>query len=150
MSENREEVLQILSSDKGATGSTDITKIIKKEQKANLGSIEEYEIIRRRIELGQREEELEGQKQDREQRMKFATVLFSYLCFYSLAILFLLFLSGCTLSHFHISDSVLIALITTSFGHAVGLFIYVPKYLYSRESITCRLLRNGNKESQER
>lgn len=113
--------------------SHDSEGIISGEKEANLGPIEECDLELRRIEVKQRQEELDGQKQDRDQRLKFANQLFTYLCIYSLSILGLLFLSGSTWLHFKLSDNVLIALITTSFGHAVGVFIYVPKYLYSRK-----------------
>lgn len=58
------------------------------------------------IERALKVEEYKGKKQDREQRKDFAERIFSFLVVYMVAVCFILFLSGITVNHFFLSDTV--------------------------------------------
>lgn len=76
------------------------------------------------------EEEFEGKKQDREQRKDFAERIFSFLVAYMMVVCFILFLSGITINHFYLSDTVLVTLLGTTTANVIGIFIVVAKYLF--------------------
>lgn len=74
------------------------------------------------------EEELEGKKQDRKQRKKFANWIFWVVVLYLIIVLFIL--CSCGYGCFYISDSVLITLLGTTTANVLGLFAIVAKYLF--------------------
>lgn len=80
------------------------------------------------LEIARLQEELEGRKQDRKQRGGYANKIFILLCSYlglGLIILILIGFGAMTLS-----DSVIIALLTTSTANVIGIFVFVAKYLF--------------------
>lgn len=80
------------------------------------------------IERENKREDLEGKKQDRHQRKLFAGAIFTFMCLYMAAALTITFLCG--LSIMILSDSVLIALLTTTLADVIGVFSFVAKYLF--------------------
>lgn len=87
------------------------------------------------------EEVLEGQKQDRLERKKYARRTFSFLKYFTSSIILILFFSGARgkfwcldFSLFNLSDAVLITMITTSLATIVGIFAFVMKYLFYKDN----------------
>ena len=83
------------------------------------------------------EEIIANKKQDREERKRYAKFTFIFLSTFTFVVMFLLFLSGINgslwvfdFSEFHLSDTVLITLISTSLASIVGIFVFVMKYLF--------------------
>lgn len=78
--------------------------------------------------IDRQREEIEGLKQDREQRKIFSYVIFGFMCIYMLISLALVFLDGYGI--IFLSDKVLITLLTTSLANVIGIFNFVAKYLF--------------------
>lgn len=76
------------------------------------------------------EQHIENIKQDREERKKYAKWSFWFLCGFTFLVILLLFFCAVRNWAFHLSDPVLITLITTSLATVVGIFIFVMKYLF--------------------
>lgn len=93
-------------------------------------------------------EKLKGRIQDREERKRYAKSTFDFLKIYTYIMLSILFLSGIkgkiflgniiglfglycfSIPEFHLSDTVLITLISTSLASIVSIFVFVMKYLF--------------------
>lgn len=106
------------------------------ENKTEIGEID-IEKLRGREELDSmkvsnklRWEELENRKQDRAQRKRYANYIFGFLCIYMLLVFCILIMSGFCDIKFELSDSVIIALITTTTANIIGIFVFVVKYLF--------------------
>lgn len=107
------------------------------ENKTEIGEVD-IEKLRGREELDSMKvanklkwEELESRKQDREQRKRYANYIFGFLCAYMVLVFIVLILSGFCDIRFCLSDSVIIALITTTTtANIIGIFIFVVKYLF--------------------
>lgn len=82
-------------------------------------------------ELGIRKEELEGKRQDRLQRKAYADNIFTFLCIYMIIVFVILFKHGCLFNSFELSDSVIVALITTTTANIIGIFVFVVRYLFN-------------------
>lgn len=82
-------------------------------------------------ELELKKEELEGKRQDRLQRKIYADNIFTFLCFYMIIMFIILFKHGCLFNGFELTDSVVIALITTTTANIIGIFILVVRYLFN-------------------
>lgn len=80
------------------------------------------------LEIARLQEELTGLKQDREQRKIFSYSLFGFMCVYMATALVITILSGS--SSLHLSDTVLVALLTTTLADVIGVFAFVAKYLF--------------------
>lgn len=73
-------------------------------------------------------EEYYSKKQDREQRKTFSFRIFMFVCVYmTFALAILVF---CGASALRLSDSVIVALLTTTTANVIGLFAVVAKYLF--------------------
>lgn len=81
-----------------------------------------------RTQITKQEEEIEGLRQDREQRKVFSYVIFGFMCIYMLATLIIVILSGC--KALVLSDWVLITLLGTALANVIGIFNFVAKYLF--------------------
>lgn len=81
-----------------------------------------------RTQIDRLKEEIEGLKQDREQRKIFSYVIFGFMCVYMVAVLVAVYLKGFCCMDF--SDSVMITLLTTSLANVIGIFNFVAKYLF--------------------
>lgn len=86
------------------------------------------------IETQLKKEKVEDLKQNRKERTKYAEYTFSFLCWFCSSLFFIIFLTGVNTSPmangFHLSDNVLITLITTSLSTVVGIFVFVMRYLF--------------------
>lgn len=72
-------------------------------------------------------ERLEGLKQDREERKKYARITFQFLCVFTGLVMMIIVFVGGSYRRFYLSDNVLITLITTSLSTVVGIFILVMR-----------------------
>lgn len=84
------------------------------------------------IELKNLQEDLNGKKQDREQRGKFAGRIFNLMCCYLGAVMIIVILKGAKV--LALSDSVVNVLLTTTTANIIGIFMIVAKYLFYRQS----------------
>lgn len=84
------------------------------------------EIQQKKIE--QLSEGIQDLKQDREQRKILSYALFSFMCIYMCIALCAVYLCG--FGCMHLSDKVLITLMTTTLADIIGIFSFVAKYLY--------------------
>ena len=108
----------------------------KQEERTEIKD-DEIELIRKREEVKTmtvankiRNEELENRRQDRAQRKVYADNLFTFLCFYMILVFFIFYKSGSLYNSFELSDSVIIALITTTTANIIGIFAFVVRYLF--------------------
>lgn len=85
----------------------------------------------RKTELDIRKEELEGRRQDRLQRKAYADNIFTFLCMYMIIIFVIIFKHGSLFNSFELSDSVIVALITTTTANIIGIFVFVVRYLFN-------------------
>lgn len=83
-----------------------------------------------KIAIEDRREDLENKKQNRNQRKSYGNKLFVFLCVYMGLVFLVLLLCGFSLFGFTLSDTVLIALITTTTANVVGIFAFVVHYLF--------------------
>lgn len=81
-----------------------------------------------RANIDKMREELEGLKQDREQRKSFSKMLFFFTCAYMAITLLVIFLCG--FSVMHLSDTILVTLLTTTLAEVIGMFNFVARYLF--------------------
>ena len=82
------------------------------------------------INLELKKEELASRVQDRRQRGIFSKWIFGFMAIYMLGILAILVLVGCGV--LSLSDTVLVALLTTTTAEVIGIFIVVAKYLFHK------------------
>lgn len=80
------------------------------------------------LELETLKEELEGKRQDRKQRGKFAVCIFALMCCYLAVVLVIIRLKGIGL--LSLENTVLNVLLTTTTANVIGIFIIVAKYLF--------------------
>lgn len=78
-------------------------------------------------------EKLEGQKQDRNQRKEFANKIFDFMCWYLVAVFFIIMLNGVTINNFKVSDEIILALLGTTAIEVIGTFAIVARYLFSKK-----------------
>jgi hypothetical protein len=104
------------------------------EQDAKLSTHEEEDLKNKRLENNLKAEKLLGINQDRKERKRFANKLYWFLVCFISCVIILLFLCGFGCLNFILTDSVLIALLTTTSANVIGIFIFVVKYLFYRQS----------------
>ncbi len=92
----------------------------------------DYAGKRNDIELKNLQEDLNGKKQDREQRGKFANSIFNFMCSYFGVVMLIVMLKGTKL--LALSDSIVNVLLTTTTANIIGIFMIVAKYLFYRQS----------------
>lgn len=80
------------------------------------------------LRLAKMEEEIESIKQDRKQRKPFSVALFIFMGIY--VIIAVLIVIGCGLELLHLSDTVIITMLTTTLANIISIFSFVAKYLY--------------------
>ncbi|OOQ60922.1 hypothetical protein [Mucilaginibacter pedocola] len=74
-------------------------------------------------------EKLKSRKQDRKERKSYAHKIFVLMCMWLFSVVIIIVASGNGSLYF--TDSVLIAILTTSSANVIGLFILVSKYLFN-------------------
>ncbi|MDR1130499.1 MAG: hypothetical protein LBK96_05915 [Prevotellaceae bacterium] len=93
-----------------------------------------YEAIEKELKLTElklRQEELEGNKQDREERKRYANDIFKFLRLFLFIILLIVVLAGVGL--LSLSDTVLIALLSSTAIEVIGIFAVVVRYLFKNK-----------------
>lgn len=118
-----EDLMRILSDEGKDKEESEESQVNLLEQKSN-----ELTIDYLRAQIDRQREEIEGLKQDREQRKIFSYVIFGFMCIYMLISLALVFLDGYGI--IFLSDKVLITILTTSLANVIGIFNFVAKYLF--------------------
>ena len=118
-----EDLMRILSDEGKDKEESEESQVNLLEQTSN-----ELTIDYLRAQIARQREEIEGLKQDREQRKIFSYVIFGFMCIYMLISLALVFLDGYGI--IFLSDKVLITLLTTSLANVIGIFNFVAKYLF--------------------
>lgn len=76
------------------------------------------------------ESTLKDKEQDRSQRKDYASMIFSFMCWYMFAVFFIIIMNGITINHFHVSDDVILALLGTTAIEVIGIFAFVAKYQF--------------------
>lgn len=69
-------------------------------------------------------------------RKKYAFRIFFLICCWIASILIILIMNGFNWNNFHLSDAVLMTLITTTTATVFGLFVLVTRYLFNTKDIT--------------
>lgn len=107
---------------------TDLDDLLEDYSSSNVNTTED---IDSKINLNLNLQEISDRIQDRTERKKYAYRTFIFLCAFTVIVLLIVVAAGLssTLS-FVLSDSVLIALITSSLASIVGIFILVMRYLF--------------------
>lgn len=118
-----EDLMRILSDEGKDKEESEESQVNLLEQTSN-----ELTIDYLRAQIDRQREEIEGLKQDREQRKIFSYVIFGFMYIYMLISLALVFLDGYGI--IFLSDKVLITLLTTSLANVIGIFNFVAKYLF--------------------
>lgn len=77
-----------------------------------------------------KEEDIAGRKQDREQRLAFGNKIYLLACFFLAAVFIILCLSGFRLWGFWLSDTVLVALLSSTTIDIIGLLTIMAAYYY--------------------
>lgn len=80
------------------------------------------------------EETLAKLKQNRGERKDYASMIFNFMSCYMIAVFVIIIMNGITINHFHLSDSVILALLGTTAVEIIGTFSLVPKYLFDNKS----------------
>ena len=75
-------------------------------------------------------ERIKNISQDRSLRKIFAYVLFGFLAVYAVATVSLVYICGFGVAH--LSDAVLITMLSTTLANVIGTFSFVAKYLYKQ------------------
>jgi len=77
-----------------------------------------------------KQERLDSNIQDRSQRKEFTNKIFWMLVSFLFVTMVFVFLNALKCIPFEISDTVMVALLTTSSANVVGIFLVVVKYLF--------------------
>lgn len=75
-------------------------------------------------------EQLRSISQDIDERKLYARYIYWFLCVYMALVFLVLFFCGFSLFGFTLSDTVLVALITTTTANVIGIFAFVVRYLF--------------------
>jgi hypothetical protein len=92
------------------------------------------ELRSKRLEYSLKEEELKGQQQDRDERKDYATKVYVLLVIFLLIVFAIVVLVGIISFPFHLSDNVLITILTTASANLIGIFAIVIRYLFKDKS----------------
>lgn len=96
------------------------------ERAAGLPANDTNELLR--MEIEKLKEELENQRQDREQRKVYSDKIFTFMCFYVAACIVIVTFAG--LGWLALTDTVLVTLLTSALANVIGVFTFVAKYLF--------------------
>lgn len=84
------------------------------------------------LERQHRKEELRGKQQDREERKRYADLIFKLICYWLIAVFGLLLVQGQDWFHFELSNGVLLAVVGSTTANVLGIFWLVANYLFPR------------------
>ena len=110
-------------------GQQEDTSEFLKVEKQGLEDKQDYALKQKELELKQ--EEIDGIKQNREERKKYAIHIFRFTITYTVLIFILLFLSGFKFFGFFFSDTVIVTILTTTTVNFLGFFLLVTSYLFN-------------------
>lgn len=82
------------------------------------------------LERREKEEEIEGVRQDRLERKLYADRIFKLICFWLVGLFCVLVMEGLHFNYFNLEESVLVAMIGGTTVNVLGIFIIVTKYLF--------------------
>ncbi len=93
---------------------------------------EVHDLEKQRLFLENRTRDLEneGHQQDTQERKRYAKRIFWMLCVWLSIVLTAILISGLTVLDFHLSDTILMALIGSTTANIAGFFFAVVKYLF--------------------
>lgn len=109
----------------------------KEETQADLTHMEQKTLAheeRERLQNKLLESDLKDKEQDRDQRKDFAMMIFELMCWYLFCVFFIIILNGMTMTNFHVSDDVILALLGTTAVEVIGTFAFVARYLFGKKS----------------
>lgn len=115
-----QEYIKKLSEVSSQTAETD-----EKEEALDIQDIRKADAL---VSLDIKREELQGRKQDREQRKGFAEAIFALLCLYLFVVMAIVLCVGN--KGITLSDTVLVTLLGTTTANMIGIFNFVAKYLF--------------------
>lgn len=121
---NEDELIHILSNESKVKEESEEQNITLPE---NIGQ-SDLTIEYLHTQIDRLKEDNAGIKQDRGQRKIFGYIIFGFMCLYMVAVLVLVYMTS--LMAAHLSDTVLITLLTTSLASVIGVFNFVAKYLF--------------------
>lgn len=122
---NTDDLMRLLSDESKAKENEEERQTTLPKQDVTVLTIEGL-----RAQIDKQKEEIEGIKQDREQRKVFSYCIFGFMCLYMSATITVVFMCGFKL--IELSDRVLITLLTTALANVIGIFNFVAKYLFHR------------------
>ena len=105
-----------------------------KEERLELEGERLQELERKALELKLLKAQIRKFEDDNEGRKEFSRNIFAVTVVWMFLVL--LIIIQCANGKWHLSDSVLIALITTTTATVIGIFIIVANYLFNREKST--------------
>lgn len=105
-----------------------------KEEEAELKEGRIHELEKAALELQLLKAQIKKFEDDNEGRREFSRNIFAVTVVWMFLVLMVVFL--CASGRWHLSDSVLIALITTTTATVIGIFIIVANYLFNRDKST--------------
>lgn len=121
----KQELYNILSAD-----SKD-TELAEERNTSLKGKPLEETLSYQRVAIDKMREEIEGLKQDREQRKVFGYCIFCFMCVYMAVVIALV--ACCGFGFVTFSDTVLITLLTSTLAEIIGIFNFVAKYLFHKK-----------------
>ena len=136
MKEKRPEEILAEFQNKLQTGhSTKVdTEEAVKEEKRELQEGKIHELEKQSLELQLLKAQIRKFEDDNTGRREFSRSIFTVTVIWMFLVLMIVI--QCAGGRWHLSDSVLIALITTTTANVIGIFIIVANYLFNREKST--------------
>jgi hypothetical protein len=104
------------------------------EEKKELQEGKIHELEKQALELQLLKAQIRKFEDDNEGRREFSRSIFAVTVVWMFLVLMIII--QCANGKWHLSDSVLIALITTTTANVIGMFIIVANYLFNREKST--------------
>ena len=130
-----EEILAEFKSRLQTAQSTKVdTEEAAKEEQQELEEERLHELEKQALELQLLKAQIQKFEDDNESRREFSRSIYAVTVIWMFLVLMIIV--QCANGKWHLSDSVLIALITTTTANVIGVFIIVANYLFNREKST--------------
>lgn len=130
-----EEILAEFQEKLQTTQSTKVdTEEAAKEERRELEQERLHELEKQSLELQLLNVQIQKFEDDNESRREFSRNIFAVTVIWLFLVLVVVI--QCAGGKWHLSDAVLIALITTTTANVIGIFIIVANYLFNREKST--------------
>lgn len=101
---------------------------LKELHEVTADEAKDYAETSKMLRLEDKKENLRGKMQDRKQRRDFAICLFAFVALYMCSVIVLVYMLA--FGKGTLSDTVLVALLTTTTANVLGLFVIVAKYIF--------------------